>query len=92
MIPTLRSQFNDRFSEAAFTELLANLAERCGGPIQFPVAETPIFVPRTLLDEMAEQGSALALHLIADAQYLAAARRAIPRDTVLPTKRRAPIF
>ena len=92
MIPALRSQFNDRFSEAAFTELLANLAERCGGPIQFPVAETPIFVPRTLLDEMAEQGSDLALHLIADAQYLAAARRAIPQGYSVANETARPHF
>jgi hypothetical protein len=78
LIPRLRSQFNDRFNEAAYSELLALLDQRCGGPIPFPVAETPIFVPKALLDEMAEQGSALAHHLIADAQYLAAARKAIP--------------
>lgn len=79
MIPTLRTQFNDRFNEAAYVELQAILAQRCGGPIPFPVAETPIFITKAFLDEMAEQGAALALHLIADAQYLAAARRAIPR-------------
>ena len=78
MIPRLRSQFNDRFTEAAYSELLALLDRRCGGPIQFPVAETPIFVSRSLLDDMAEQGAILAHHLIADAAYLAAARRAIP--------------
>jgi hypothetical protein len=78
LIPTLRSQFNDRFKEAAYSGLLALLDQRCGGPIPFPVAETPIFVPKALLDEMAEQGATLAHHLIADAQYLAAARKAIP--------------
>jgi hypothetical protein len=78
LIPRLRSQFNDRFTEAAYSELLALLDRRCGGPIQFPVAETPIFVSRSLLDDMAEQGAILAHHLIADAAYLAAARRAIP--------------
>jgi hypothetical protein len=78
LIPRLRSQFNAAFHESAYSELLALLEKRCGGPIQFPVAETPIFVPRALLDEMAEQGSTLALHLIANPQYLAAARQAIP--------------
>ncbi|MGA8090555.1 MAG: hypothetical protein WCA10_24985 [Terracidiphilus sp.] len=78
MIPELRGQFNAAFHESAYSELLILLDQRCGGPIQFPVAETPIFVPRDLLDEMAEQGSTLALHLIADAPYLAAARKAIP--------------
>ncbi len=79
MIPGLRSQFNQRFTEAAYAQLLALLAQRCGGPVPFPVAETPIFVHRALLDDMAEQGARLAHYLIADPTYLAAARRAIPQ-------------
>ena len=78
MIPRLRSRFNAGFQDAAYSRLLALIDHRCGGPVQFPVAETPIFVSRALLDEMAEQGSMLAFHLIADTQYLDAARRAIP--------------
>lgn len=92
MIPTLRSQFNDRFNEAAYSELLAILSQRCGGPIPFPVAETPIFVSKALLEEMAEQGSTLALHLIADAQYLAAARRAIPEGYSVANETARPHF
>jgi hypothetical protein len=78
LIPALRSQFNRGFTEAAYSDLLQQLAVHSGGPIQFPVAETPIFVARELLDDMAAQGAALAHHLIADPQYLAAARKAIP--------------
>ncbi|MGA8743004.1 MAG: hypothetical protein WB561_17590 [Terracidiphilus sp.] len=79
MITELRSRFNAEFSDAAYAQLLAQLENRCGGPIQFRVAETPIFVSRALLDNMAEQGAALALHLIGSAKYLAAARSAIPQ-------------
>lgn len=78
MIPELRSAFNSRFSVDAYSRLLADLTQRCGGPIPFRVAETPIFVERTLLDELARQGADLAHYLIADNDYLAAARRAIP--------------
>ncbi len=78
MIPELRSSFNAKFNSQAYFELLGRLDRRCGGPIQFRVAETPIFVPKNLLDTMAEQGAALAHYLIADPLYLAAARRAIP--------------
>ncbi len=79
MITELRSRFNAEFSDAAYAQLLAQLENRCGGPIQFRVAETPIFVSRALLDNMAEQGAALALHLMGSAKYLAAARCAIPQ-------------
>ncbi len=78
MIPQLRSSFNERFTEYAYAQLLSNLQTRCGSPIQFRVAETPIFLSRAQLDELAEQGAVLALHLIAGGKYLAAARRAIP--------------
>jgi hypothetical protein len=88
----LRSQFNANFTEAAHMDLLALLEQRCGGPIPFRVAETPIFVPRTLLDGMAEQGSALALHLIADKDYLAAARNAIPPGYIVANETSHPHF
>lgn len=78
MIPELRSSFNANFTSGAYAELLRRLDRQCGGPIQFRVAETPIFLPRNLLDEMANEGAALAQYLIANPVYLAAARRAIP--------------
>ena len=78
MIPELRIPFNERFTAESYARLLSKLDDHCGGPIHFRVAETPIFVSKSQLDDMAEQGAALALHLIASPKYLAAARRAIP--------------
>ena len=56
MIPDLRAQFNRRFSKEAYASFLALLERRCGVEIRFRVAETPIFVPPALLDEMAAAG------------------------------------
>jgi hypothetical protein len=78
LIPDLRTEFNAKFSPAAYQELQATLARRCGNAIQFRVAETPIFIPKSVLDEMAEQGAAMTRHLIADREYLSSAQRAIP--------------
>lgn len=78
MIPELRTAFNAKFTQTAYTGLQELLARRCAGPIQFRVAETPIFVPRALLEEMADLGASMAHYLMEDAQYLAGARRAIP--------------
>ena len=78
MIPELRTEFNAMFTGAAYERLQAVLAERCGGPIPFRVAETPVFVQKTLLEEMASQGAAMTRYLMADDEYLANARRAIP--------------
>jgi hypothetical protein len=78
VISELRGQFNARFQPADYARLLALLAEQCGGPVEFRVAETPIFLPRKLLDGMADAGAQLAQALLGDAEYLAAAREAIP--------------
>lgn len=78
MIPELRERFNGSFTESCYTALLSQLTKESGIEIEFRVAETPVFVPRFLLGQMAEQGRALANRLISDTAYLAAARRAIP--------------
>lgn len=78
MIPDLRSDFNAKFKPERYAELKQLLDRRCGGPIPFRVAETPIFVPGAMLAQMADEGAELAHNLIADPIYLAAVRRAIP--------------
>ena len=78
MIPSLRAEFNSKFTTAAYSRLQAHLAHRCGGPVPFRVAETPIFVSEQLLNEMADQGASMAHHLIEDPPYLSNARREIP--------------
>ena len=78
MIPVLREQFNRAFSPERYSSLLALLEERCRVKVQFRVAETPIFVPRALLDEMAAAGADLAKTLIGWPEYLEEAHRAIP--------------
>jgi len=92
LIPELRSAFNMRFTSHAYAELLALLGRRCGGPIQFRVAETPIFVQKSLLEEIAEQGATMTRHLMADPIYLAQARRAIPVGYDVPDQTRHPHF
>ena len=78
MIPALRREFNTRFRSEKYAALKADLAARCGVPVEFRVAETPVFVKQALLEGMAREGASLAGQLIAHAEYLAAARKAIP--------------
>lgn len=78
MIPALRSRFNAAFATGSYESLLALLHRRCGVPVEFRVAETPIFVPLALLDEMAAAGASLTRTLMGNPAYLAAARSAIP--------------
>jgi len=84
LIPELRAQFNREFSPERYGRLLDVLYERCRMKVEFRIAETPIFVRKKLLDEMAASGADLAKRLIADAQYLESARQAIPRAYCVP--------
>lgn len=79
MIPELRERFNAGYAEGRYAVLLDYLGKESETAIEFRVAETPVFVRRGLLDEMAEEGRVLAMRLLSDAEYLAAARRAIPQ-------------
>ncbi|MGD0730642.1 MAG: hypothetical protein ABR956_05215 [Terracidiphilus sp.] len=80
MIPELRTSFNRRFSPEKYASLLALLEERCGTKVDYRVAETPIFVPLALLQEMAKAGAEMTRDLLANPAYLTAARQANPAD------------
>jgi len=78
LIPELRNEFNTRFTAEGYRKLLALQQEYCGTRVAFRIAETPIFVPQSLLEEMAAAGAELAHRLIGNRTYLDAARQAIP--------------
>ena len=65
MIPELRSRFNQRFTPEGYRRLMELLGERCGVPVDYRVAETPIFVALSLLEEMAEAAKQLGYELTA---------------------------
>src|SRR5258708_4611361 len=92
LIPELRSRFNREFSPDRYARLLELLSERCRMKVEFRVAETPIFVKRKLLEEMAAAGTNLAKGLIANAKYMDAARQAIPREYLVPGEITHPNF
>ncbi len=80
MIPELRARFNREFSPDRYNRFLDLVYDRCRMKVEFRLAETPIFVNKKLLDEMAAAGTDLAKGLIADAKYMEAARQAIPKE------------
>ncbi len=92
MIPALRSDFNGRFTPNQYASLLALLEERCGLRVEFRIAETPIFLPEALLNEMAADGAELARALMANAAYLGAARKAIPAGYLVAGETAHPNF
>jgi hypothetical protein len=78
VIPHLRQSFNRNFTESQYQALLKILDQRAHTSVHFRVAETPVFLTRDLLTEMADAGARLTRRLLANPDYLVAARKAIP--------------
>ena len=52
MVPELRKQYNQDFTEEKYQAYLLDLQGLFPGQLDFRVAETPIFVPRDFQDKM----------------------------------------
>jgi hypothetical protein len=80
LISELRVAFNDGYKPDRYSTLLDGLQTRCGTRVEFRVAETPVFLPKSMLVEMAEAGARLCDRLLKWPEYLAAARASIPAE------------
>jgi hypothetical protein len=78
VIRSLRQQFNSRYRPEDYQQFLSDLDARVRTHVAFRVAETPIFMPKALLDEMAAVGAELTHRLVNDKKYLAESAKAIP--------------
>lgn len=78
MIRDLRDDFNRRFTRERYTRLLQRMDERTRTHLQIRVAETPVFLPPGMVDEMVQAGIAMTHSLLANQQYLQAAAATIP--------------
>jgi len=92
LIPELRTQFNRSFAAEKYAALLALLEQRSGGRVDFRVAETPIFMRASQLEEMAAAGAKLTAEVIGNSACLAAARSAIPADYLVEGETAHPNF
>ncbi len=92
MIPALREEFNRNFTPAKYQEFLRHLDESCGTHIGFRVSETPCFVPKSLLDEMAQYGRELIAQLVDNPGYLRASDASVPPQYNVPNESPRPMF
>ncbi len=91
MIPALRQQFNANFAPERYQQLLKLMAERCGTQVQFRVCETPIFLPKPLLNQMCDYGKEL-IHQLNNIEYRKASSQAIPEQFRVPREASHPLF
>ncbi|MFN4144454.1 MAG: hypothetical protein ACK4GN_01430 [Runella sp.] len=54
MIPSLRQQYNDTFSDSRYEEFIQSIHTDWPGQLDFRVAETPVFVPKALKEKLIE--------------------------------------
>jgi len=92
MIPALREEFNRNFTPEKYQRFLRSLDEVSGTRIEFRVSETPCFVPRRLLDRMAEDGRQLVSQLIDNPEYRRASDVSVPAKYNVPNESLRPMF
>jgi len=92
MIPSLRADFNSRFTPEKYETLLKTLEQRCGTPVKFRVSETPCFFPFDLLGDMSHAGEELIRQLVDRRDYHARSEASIPPEFKVPREDSHPMF
>ncbi len=92
MVPALREEFNRNYTPEKYRQFLESLDRACGTHVGFRVSETPCFVPKSLLDLMAQYGHELVSQLVDNPQYLRASDASVPPQYNVPNQSQRPMF
>jgi len=92
MIPSLRKQFNERFTPEKYQAFLGRIDQICGAHVQFRLSESPCFFPQELLDRMACDGRQLIHQLVDSPDYRAKSDEAVPAEFNVPNEPDHPMF
>ncbi len=92
MIPELRRRFNELWRPELYAQFLGRVDEAAGAHVAFRCSETPVFLPRPLLEKMIRYGQELYGQLAANAEYRRASDGAIPRQFRVLSEAEHPLF
>ncbi|HVI08545.1 MAG TPA: hypothetical protein VND65_09660, partial [Candidatus Binatia bacterium] len=92
MIPSLRNAFNLQFTPEKYASFLRHIDQACGTHVHFRLSETPFFLPKALVDQMAEDGKELIRQLVDTPAYHARSETAIPAEFKVPNESPHPMF
>lgn len=92
MIAELRKRFNRRWTPELYAELLRRLDNVADVPVAYRCSETPLFLPKALLDCMIRYGQELYAQLAVNAEYRQASKAAIPAQFRVPNEGPHPLF
>lgn len=91
MIPHLREKFNSEFKQETYNNFLTELNSILKYPVDFRVAETPIFLPDSLKSEIITACNGL-LEQIGSDNFKNKSREAIPKEFEVPNTSDHPEF
>ena len=92
MIPSHRQWFNQNYSPEKYARFLGLLEQWCGEPPCFRHSETPVFLSRAQLEQMARYGREMVEQLLANPQYQEESKAAIPAEYRAPNEDPRPLF
>lgn len=83
MISSLRKAYNDGFTIEKYQAFLQDLDSHYPGAIQFRLAETPVFVPRSFREQMISACESI-IDRVLDPNFMELTSRSIPTDDKVP--------
>jgi hypothetical protein len=92
MIPSLRREFNQKFTAEKYRQFVKHIDQVCGTHVQFRLSETPCFFPKELIDRMARDGEALIRQLVENLEYRKQSDEAVPAEFHVPNQAPHPMF
>jgi hypothetical protein len=92
MVPHLRRQFNDDFTDGKYRRLLDGLDATVGMHIEFRICETPLFLPHPFLQKLVKAGREIIEQLAGNEDYLERSRDIVPDAFRVPEDSDHPLF
>ncbi len=85
MVPAIRKQFNENFTEEKYKAFLKELHAVHPGAIEFRVAETAVFVPKSFTEKILDACESI-VDIIIDPKFKELTKNAIPENLRVPTE------
>lgn len=91
MIPALRQQYNQEFTEEKYKAYINELNAVFPGHLEFRIAETPVFIPKEFTQKMLDACDSI-IDALTKPGYLEKSERAIPSNLHVPNEDSNPQF
>jgi hypothetical protein len=85
MIPAIRKEFNQRFTDEKYQAFLKQINAVHPGAIGFRLAETPVFVPKDFTEKLLDACESI-VDIITDPRFKELTKNAIPEELRVPAE------